>query len=144
MDTLPNLHLKWRTFREIIGFHQSDAEIAKKIFGENDGAVKFSKLLKGDYGCTPEIAAEVMAVINRRLETFRKAQGLAPRGETVLSTGDIALPVYEFTQRLVAAADGKIEPGALERAHRVLLEEMAPQVPRQQVRTPTEDRAILK
>lgn len=129
MDAIPNLYLKWRIFREIIGLHQSDAEIAGKIFGENDGAVKFSKLLKGDYGCTPEVAAEVMDVINRRLETYRKAQGLAPRGTTVLSAGDIGLPVYEFTQRLVAAADGKIAPNALERAHRLLLEEMAPHIP---------------
>jgi hypothetical protein len=128
MDAIPNLYLKWRTFREIIGLHQSDAEIARKIFGENDGAVKFSKLLKGDYGCSPEVATEVVAVINRRLETYRKAQGLEGRGSALLSASDIGLPVYEFTQRLVAAADGMLAPGALDRAHSVLLEEMAPRM----------------
>lgn len=128
MDAIPNLYLKWRAFREIIGLPQSDAEIARKIFGENDGAVKFSKLLKGDYGCSPEVAVEVIAVINRRLETYRKALGLAARGETVLSAGDIGLPVYEFAQRLVAAAEGRCEPDALGRAHSMLLEEMAPRI----------------
>ena len=129
MDAIPNLYLKWRAVREIVGLHQSDAEIAEKIFGENDGAVKFSKLLKGDYGCTPEIAAEVIAVVNRRLETYRRAQGLEARGDTTLSAGDIGLPLYEFTRRLVAAAGGNVAPDALERAHRVLLEEIAPRIP---------------
>ena len=138
MDAIPNLYLKWRAVREIIGLHQSDAEIAEKIFGENDGAVKFSKLLKGDYGCSPEIATEVIGVINRRLETYRRAQGLEAQGDTTLSAGDIALPVYDFTRRLVAAAGGKVAPDALERAHRVLLEEMAPRI------TGTEAGARLK
>jgi hypothetical protein len=129
MDAIPNLYLKWRAVREIIGLHQSDAEIAEKIFGENDGAVKFSKLLKGDYGCTPEIASEVAGVINRRLGTYRKARGAEVEGEVKLSAADIALPLYEFTQRLVKAAGDNIAPETLERAHRVLLDEMAPRIP---------------
>jgi hypothetical protein len=122
---LPNLYLKWRVFREMIGHAQSDKQIAEKIYGP-DGAIKFTRLLYGDAGVSPAIASELIGVVNQRLEVYRKAQQLPAQGKTVLSALDLGLPVYEFARQLLAAADAKVSSDALERTHRTLLEEIAP------------------
>jgi hypothetical protein len=69
-----NLYLKWRAFRDIVSHPHSDAQIAEAIYGANDGAVKFSKLLYGDYGCSNEVAAEL-----GHLDLRRRRQCFAPR-----------------------------------------------------------------
>src|SRR5262245_46628043 len=126
MTSIPNLHLKWRLFRDLIGHPQADAQIAESIFGAEGAAIKFTKLRFGDLGLSPEIATELISTINRRLEVYRKAQQLPAQGCNILSALDLELPVYDFAHRLLGAVDHKISPDALERAHRELLAEMAP------------------
>lgn len=118
-----NLYLKWLAFREIVGHPHSDAQIADAIFGANDGAVKFSKLLYGDYGCSNEVSAELVAIMNRRIEAVRKARGLGGGSSDAMRAGDVGLPIYAFVQRLVAAVD-PVADEALDRAHSALLSEM--------------------
>lgn len=125
MSAIPNLFLKWRAFREIVGQPLSDAQIGTTIFGPNEGAAKFSKLLYGDYGCSTEVGTELVQIVNRRVDGYRKARGLAPDGTIQFRTSDLELPVYEFTRRLVTAA-GQVDPDALDRAHNALLKEMSP------------------
>src|SRR5262245_12341187 len=125
MSAIPNLFLKWRAFREIVGQPLSDAQIGTSIFGPNEGAAKFSKLLYGDYGCSTEVRTELIQIVNRRVEGYRKARGLAPDGNIQFRTSDLELPVYEFTRRIVSAA-GQVDPDALDRAHNALLKEMSP------------------
>lgn len=118
-----NLYLKWLAFREIVGHPHSDAQIAGAIFGDNDGSVKFSKLLYGDYGCSGEVAAELVAIVNRRIESVRKARGLAGQEYRPMRVGDVTLPIYDFVQRLLDAV-GTVEEEALDRAHGALVAEL--------------------
>jgi hypothetical protein len=120
---IPNLYLKWRAFREIVGHPHSDAQIAEAVFGANDGSVKFSKLLYGDYGCSGEIAAELATIVNKRIEAVHRVRGQSARAPEPLRIADIGLPVYEFVHRLLTAI-GTVDGETLDRAHRSLLEEM--------------------
>jgi hypothetical protein len=69
MDALRSLYLKMarRTPN-----HWLASELGRSSV-RRTAAIKSSKLRKVDYGCTPEIASEVVAVINRRLRTYQKA-----------------------------------------------------------------------
>jgi hypothetical protein len=127
MTMLPNLYLKWRVFRSLIGSARSDAQIAKGIFDKEEGAaILFSKLLYGDYGCQPEIAAELVKVMNSCIGVYRHDRKLTANGMKRLIAGDLYVPVYDFIQRLIAAAE-LLEADKLEEAHRRLLAELAPQ-----------------
>jgi len=128
MSNVPNLYLKWRLYRSLVGEYRSDAEIARAIFGEEEGPVRFSKLLYGDYGCRPEIAAEVIGLMNARIETFRKAQGLPVDGTTQLGAAELMAPVYDFAQQLVSVS-GVADPDRLNEAHRELIAELVPAAP---------------
>jgi hypothetical protein len=103
----------------------SDAEIGAQIFGEGrDGAPKFSKLLYGDYGFSTEIATELAAIVNRRLDVSLRSRGLPSLAET-LAPSDFTLPLYAFIRRIEAAA--RIEDDeALDRVQEALLGELAP------------------
>ena len=126
MATIPNLYLKWRLFRELIGVPQSDAQIGSVIFGEGrDGAQKFSKLLYGDYGCSPEIAEVLADFINRRLDLSRKSRGLAPLGADALLPADLSGNVYDFARKITEAG-AVTDATALDRAQDALLEEITP------------------
>ncbi len=96
MTAIPSLYLKWGLFRSFFGRAQSDAQIAKAIFGNIDGAaILFSKLLYGDYGCTPDLATALVSVMNRRLEG-NKGRQASGNGNVRISANDLSLPVYEF------------------------------------------------
>ena len=56
MTAIPNLYLKWRAFRELADVNDPDNWIGKELFKTEDGAQRFSKLLRGDLGCSPAIA----------------------------------------------------------------------------------------
>lgn len=124
MKSIPSLYLKWRAFREIVGHPESDRNIATEIFGDDDAPVKFSKLLRGDLGCSVEIAEEIAKVINKRLIVYRGARSLNAEPAYRITGSDLALPVYTFANRLIEAAR-KVDDEALGRAHVGLLEEMA-------------------
>lgn len=129
MASIPNLYLKWRLFRELVGVPQSDAQIGSIIFGEGrDGAPKFSKLLYGDYGCSPEIADVLADFINRRLDLSRKSRSVAPPEAGSLSPSDLSATVYDFARRITEA--GAItDREALDRAQDALLQEIVPAAP---------------
>ena len=121
---IPNLYLKWRAFRELVGLNRSDAVIAEKFFGAGEGPIKFSKLLHGDYGCANDIAAYVVGVINEAVAAHRTRAGIREPAPVVLRGADLAAPLYEFTRKLLEAV-GTIEPEVLDRAHAALLAEMS-------------------
>lgn len=127
MSAIPNLYLKWRAFRELIGMPLSDAQIGAQIFGEGrEGAPKFSKLIYGDYGCSPEIAVELTGIINKRLDTNRRSRGL-PGLDGGLKPGDLALPLHAFIRRLEAIAETS-DADSRDRAQAALLSDLAPAV----------------
>jgi hypothetical protein len=129
MPALPNLYLKWHVFRELIGHPHADAQIADAIFGAEGGAIKFSKMLYGDLACAPEVAGELVnGVINRRIELYRKVQGLPAKSTQALTPFDLELSLYDFTRRLLAAVDDAVPADALERTHRYLLDQLAPRL----------------
>jgi hypothetical protein len=128
MAAIPSLYLKWRAFREIVGHPESDRNIAGAIFGDDDAPVKFSKLLHGDLGCTIEIAAEIVRVINKRLGVYRASRSLTAERPYEFRSADLGLPVYTFTNRLIEAAL-TVDEDALARAHVGLLDEMVVQQP---------------
>jgi len=126
MAPIPNLYLKWRALRELIGMPLSDAQIGAAIFGEGrEGAPKFSKLLYGDYGCSPEIGTELAAIINKRVSRYRQARGLAAGDSDEFVAADLSWPLQSFTRKLIEAA-GDIDSEAIERAQEALLQELAP------------------
>jgi hypothetical protein len=124
-EKLPNLYLKWRVFREMIGDERKDAEIAATIFGPEGASIKFTRILYGDQGISTAIAAQLADTINRCVRVYRQERSLPAECNIVLTPNDLGLPLYEFARRLVDAADGKIAPHVLERVHKGILAEMA-------------------
>jgi hypothetical protein len=124
MTAIPSLYLKWGLFRSLVGSAQSDAQIAKTVFGNLDGAaILFSKLLYGDYGCTPDVATALVSVMNRRIEG-NKGRQESGEGSGRVSANDLSLPVYEFAQKLIDAA-GSLTSDQLDAAHQYLLSALA-------------------
>lgn len=108
----------------------SDAEVGAKIFGEGrDGAPKFSKLIYGDYGCSSEIAVELAAIMNRRLDASRRSRGLSGI-EAGLDASDLTLPVHAFIRKVEAISEA-VDINARDRAQQALLTELAPAVGQQ-------------
>jgi hypothetical protein len=134
MPALPNLHLKLNVFREILSLTYPDAQIALEVFGgrEDDRhermerATKFSRLIYGDLGCAREHAEALIRTVNQRIEKYREMRGLRPQGTAALSSGDLELPLYDFTRRLLMAVDGKVPAEALRSTHQYLLDQLAP------------------
>lgn len=124
MSKIHSLYVKWRAFRDLVGHPKSDAELAREIFGDDDGPVRFTKVLHGDVGCAPWIADEIVNHINKRIAGFRGARSLPVLSSQTFKGSDLALPVYAFTNRLIAAA-GAVDEDRLERGHAGLLEELA-------------------
>ncbi len=121
-SAIPNLHLKWRAFREIIGHSKTDSEIGEGIFGSEGGPIRFSKLLHGDAGCPPEIAAAFVGQLNKRIEGYCQARAI-PQSPDRLTGNDLNLPLFAFTRRVIQAAQ-TVQPEALDRAHSALLDEI--------------------
>jgi hypothetical protein len=128
MSTIPNLYLKWRVFRATVGHYFTDKEIATAVFGGDGAAVKFSKLVHGDRGCSTDEIAELVSEINRLIRKYRQNRNLPPSKDAALTVSDLLLPLYEFTKRLLTAA-GNLEVEVLDRAHRAVLEGLAPPIP---------------
>lgn len=124
MSKIHSLYVKWRVFRDLIGHPKSDAELAREIFGADDGPVRFTKVLHGDVGCAPWIADEITNLINKRLASYRAARALPVLASQPFKGSDLAQPVYWFTGRLIETA-GSIDEDRLERGHAGLLEELA-------------------
>jgi len=120
MTGIPNLFLKWRAFRSLIGDARSDAEIGRLIFGDDDGPIKFSRLLYGDYGCAPEIASEFVALMNRRIATYRSARGLDVSEPDWIAAADLFQSTHQFTHKLIDAA-GECDDERLAETHHELV-----------------------
>lgn len=120
---IPNLYLKWRAFRELVGINRSDAVIAEKFFGPGEGPIKFSKLLRGDYGCANDVAEYVAGVINEAVASARKRNGLGSPAPVTLKSADLWAPLYEFARKLQQGLE-RVDDDALDRAHAALLQEM--------------------
>jgi hypothetical protein len=133
---IPNLYLKWRAFRSLIHDERSDAEIAGSIVfeGKSQPEILFSRLLYGERNCDPVTAGRLVDdVINRCIAVYRHTHGL-PVAEAGLSAGDLRLPSYEFTRKLIAAA-GKVSPSQLDAVEDSFVTEFAP--PTAKEKTPT-------
>jgi len=122
---VPNLYLKWLAFRELLRPPQSNAEIGTRIWGPDDGPSRFSKLLRGDYGCEAGVASELAEAINKRISVVRAAKQHKQPAKHVFKGFDLELPLLEFA-RLIVTASEVIEPDVLDRSHRALLSEFAP------------------
>jgi hypothetical protein len=122
---LPSLYLKWLAFRELLRPPQSNAEIGTRMWGPDDGPSRFSKLLRGDYGCEASVASELADIVNKRIAVVRGAKGRDKGPAHVFRGSDFEVPVLEFARLLVAATE-VIEPDLLDRSHRALLSEFAP------------------
>lgn len=120
---IPNLYLKWRAVRELIGLTRSDAMVAERFFGPGEGPIKFSKLLRGDYGCANDVAAYLADVINEAIGAHRKRTGLSGAAPVQVRGSDLGAPLFDFTRKLIEAA-GAIEDEVFDRAHRALLQDM--------------------
>ncbi|MEM9029004.1 MAG: hypothetical protein AAGC70_11605 [Pseudomonadota bacterium] len=142
MSSIPSLYLKWRVFRALVGDARSDAEIARTVFHDDDGPVKFTKLLYGDYGCRPEIATEFIDVINRCVVAQRNAHGLPPDPAKALNTSDLARSTCAFAQRLIDAAES-VSAGRCEDAHGHLVSELLPAIRNDESQSMTIERFSL-
>ena len=120
-----SLYLKWLAFRELLRPPQSNAEIGTRIWGPDDGPSRFSKLLRGDYGCDAGIASELADTVNKRIAVVRAAKARNRPPSHVFVGSDFEVPVLEFARLLVTATE-VIEPDLLDRSHRALLSEFAP------------------
>lgn len=125
---IPNLYLKWLAFRELLQPAFSNAEIAARLWGPDDGPSRFSKLLRGDYGCESDVADELAEIVNRRIAAVRGAKGQGPAPTPPLRGVDLEAPTFEFARRIVEATE-VIDSGQLERAHRALIAPFMPEAP---------------
>src|SRR5262245_33749762 len=113
-EAVPNLYLKWLAFRELLRPPQSNAEIGTRIWGPDDGPSRFSKLLRGDYGCEAGVASELAEAINKRISVVRAAKQNSQPAKHVFKGSDLQLPVLEFARLLVTATE-VIEADTLDR-----------------------------
>lgn len=124
MTAIHNLYLKWRAFRELADVADPDNWIGNHIFKTEDGAQKFSKLLRGDLGCSPIIAQDLTRFMN---EWIAVARSRVPEAEkevaAPIAPGELALPVLTFAQRLRQALGAAAEKN-LDRAHQALLRDL--------------------
>lgn len=125
---IPNLFLKWLAVRELLRLPQSNAEIATRLWGPDDGPSKFSKMLRGDYGCEPDVAAELADVVNKRIAIVRGAAGRHEAPDYAFRPVDFEAPVLGFARRIVETT-GVIDPDALDRTHKALVKEFSPDAP---------------
>jgi hypothetical protein len=123
---LPNLFLKWLAVRELLRLPQSNAEIASRLWGPDDGPSKFSKMLRGDYGCEPDVAGELAEIVNKRITIVRGAAGLSGNPDHLFRASDFEEPALAFAARIVEAA-GIRDQDILDRAHKAILREFAPE-----------------
>ncbi len=132
MAALPNLHLKWIAFQELADAKGKDAWIGQHVFGASDGAQRFSKLLRGDLGCSPAVAQSLTRFMNEWISNVRTRAGATAKNQpttTLLAPVDLELPVLTFVARLIALL-GPAATGNIERAHKALLESMTLGAPR--------------
>jgi hypothetical protein len=134
MTIIYNLYLKWDVFKSLIGSARTNVQIAQAIFDRREGAdILFSRMLKGDSGCEPSVASELVRVINACIDVHRHDRKLADNDSNRITVEDLLyLPIFEFTRRLIAVAelaDG-LDKDALDAAHRTLLGDLAPRRPR--------------
>lgn len=127
---IPNLYLKWLAVRELLKPPQSNAEIATGLWGPDDGPSKFSKMLRGDYGCEADVAAELAQIVNKRVLAVRAVNGRQAASATSFRGGDFELPVFDFVRRIIEAVES-VKPDTLERTHKALMRELAPLSPGQ-------------
>lgn len=125
---IPNLFLKWLAVRELLRLPQSNAEIATRLWGPDDGPSKFSKMLRGDYGCEPDVAGELADVVNKRIAIVRGAAGRREPASYAFRPVDLEAPVLGFARRIVETTE-VIDQDALDRTHKALVREFAPEAP---------------
>lgn len=125
---IPNLFLKWLAVRELLRLPQSNAEIATRLWGPDDGPSKFSKMLRGDYGCEPDVAGELAEVVNKRITIVRGAAGRHDPAAYQFRPTDFEAPALDFTRQIISTTE-VIDSDALERTHKALVRELGPDVP---------------
>jgi len=132
MTAMPNLYLKWRAFRELADVNDPDNWIGKELFKTEDGAQRFSKLLRGDLGCSPAIAENLIRFMNDWIGVARSRadkSSKAAASPATLAPGDLDLPVLTFVARLIGELQAAAEKN-LDRAHQALLADMTLEAPR--------------
>jgi hypothetical protein len=131
MTAIHNLYLKWRAFRELADVADPDNWIGNHIFKTSDGAQKFSKLLRGDLGCSTIIAQDLTQFMNEWIAVARSRLPGAPATESIpaITPADLELPVLTFVSRLHQTL-GQAAAKNLDRAHQALLRDMTLQTPR--------------
>jgi hypothetical protein len=127
-NAIPNLFLKWLAVRELLRLPQSNAEIATRLWGPDDGPSKFSKMLRGDYGCEPDVAAELAEVVNKRVAVVRGAAGRSAPASYQMRPLDFEAPLLSFTRQLVETTE-VLDQDVLDRTHKALIREFAPDAP---------------
>jgi hypothetical protein len=137
MTAIPNLYLKWRAFRELADVNDPDNWIGNHVFKTDDGAQRFSKLLRGDLGCSPVIAQDLTRFMNDWIGVARSRAATAASdgagSAPALEPADLELPVLSFVIRLLTAL-GDAASRHLDRAHQALLRDMTLELPRGQDR----------
>jgi len=119
---LPNLYLKWHGFREITDCVDTDKDVGIHIFRHEDGAEPFSKLLRGDLGCAPDIAEALTRYMNEWISTVAVRMG-GPAVPHVLMPADLERPTLSFMARLAEALP-KLPAERLDRAHNALVRDL--------------------
>src|SRR5262245_49742294 len=113
MTAIHNLYLKWRAFRELADVADPDNWIGNHIFKTEDGAQKFSKLLRGDLGCSPIIAQDLTRFINEWIAVARSRVPGAEAAKTTVAApiapAELSLPVLTFAARLQQALGAAAE-----------------------------------
>lgn len=127
-NAIPNLFLKWLAVRELLRLPQSNAEIATRLWGPDDGPSKFSKMLRGDYGCEPDVAGELADVVNKRVAVVRGAAGRSEPAPYAFRSHDFEAPVLSFTRQIIDATE-VIDQDVLDRSHKALVREFSPDAP---------------
>lgn len=130
MTAIPSLYLKWNAFRELAGLNDKDNWIGNQVFKTEyeSGAQRFSKLLRGDVGCTPKVAESLTQFMNEAIAAarVRSSAGNKPgtrKAPPELQPADLELPALTFIARVVEQLYGATAE-TLDRTHRALVGDM--------------------
>ncbi len=130
---IPTLYLKWHAFRELIDSVDTDKDVGIHLFRQDDGAERFSKLLKGDLSCPSDIAQSLTAYMNARINAVRaRSKGGVKADATppAVLPSDLELPTFTFVAKLIEQLP-TVDDARLERAHKALLRDLTLSLPRE-------------
>ncbi|WP_036288603.1 hypothetical protein [Methylosinus sp. PW1] len=125
MDIIPNLYLKWGVLRDLTEAADRNADIGKAIFDDEDnGAVAFARLLRGDRGPPASVAQKLVGQMNRAIRGWRLRHRAPAPEENLLSLAELEGPLLPFVQAVVDGLPG-VDPDRLDHAHRTIVDDIA-------------------